>query len=699
MIGEREDIINDTSYGKLTMRSYDIDNNIINAFYDDDDDIVFVLDKTITEKKPNVLLVINPDGDKKWDEILSGQYGVDLETIRPKQDNKYQKLDIEYSGLNVYENLIRAHDAGDDISDGLVQLNILRDSAARHSAMVRLNVANETIVKTNATIVKTKETIIRLQERLKTLRAKLSSSRKEIGKVSTKQSAAKILRLESQIEATNEKLKRAKKRLESAQRRLEAATVDAELSSDLLNQPETEIVVAPKKVVAVKKEMPVAKVEVEEEPVFDGPVESDDDDDDYIDDDEVTSDIKPLFDTEPELDENIAFKPIDFSTPVMQSPVFEKKEVEFDAPSYQETSSEAEETVFEAPVLDEIKPLSEPEPAPTPVPEQKPVLETFQPITDIENITEMDDTPMANEEKPVLETMTPSYNDAPIPDIQLKPVADEEQEPVDVRPVEEIIQPVSPIPPVENHSAEPLPEYKPVMEKEHSKPTFIYYVLLAVLIGLSVVTLWLYQKNMSGNTTGPVLVADTTEEVVVEKEPEVAPAVAVEEVKVQEEPEISEDEIFLDDKPVEEPAPVVEEPVIEPSAEENVSEVVAEEPVVEPEAVVEPEPVIKEPVEESAPVIADDVSANVMSLPTEEMDEEPIAEPMTEEEILASKPVFETGSKHDDMFVQEEDGIAEQPVADETVTEETEIIAPADQEGIFFDEEENAYQQELEYEE
>ena len=94
MIGERDDVINETEYGTLNMRSYDIDGNAINAFYDDSDDLIFVLDNTVNQNKPNVLLVINPMGDKKWDEILSGEYGIDLETIRPKQDNKYQKLDI-----------------------------------------------------------------------------------------------------------------------------------------------------------------------------------------------------------------------------------------------------------------------------------------------------------------------------------------------------------------------------------------------------------------------------------------------------------------------------------------------------------------------------------------------------------------------------------------------------------------------------
>lgn len=241
MIGEREKDFNSSEYGSLVMRQYDISGNNIDAFFDANDSLIFVLDKTINDAKPNVLLVINPDSGKKWDEILSSKYGVDLEYVRPKQDNKYQKLDIEYSGLSVYENLINAYNAGENIEENLNQLNVLRNSAVRHSAVLRLNAANETITKTNATIVKTKESIVRLETKLKTLRTKLSSMKKEIGRVALKQSAAKILRTESQIDATKEKLKRAQKRLESAQKRLEIATIDAKLANDLLNQPGAEI--------------------------------------------------------------------------------------------------------------------------------------------------------------------------------------------------------------------------------------------------------------------------------------------------------------------------------------------------------------------------------------------------------------------------------------------------------------------------
>ena len=87
----------------LTFMEYNIAGNLLRAYYDADGKLVFVLDSTIDTRKPNVLLVINPVGDRKWDDILANDYGVDLETVRPKKDNKYQKMVIEYSGLAGYD--------------------------------------------------------------------------------------------------------------------------------------------------------------------------------------------------------------------------------------------------------------------------------------------------------------------------------------------------------------------------------------------------------------------------------------------------------------------------------------------------------------------------------------------------------------------------------------------------------------------
>jgi len=224
-------------YGNLELRHYDVFENSIDAFYDNKGNLVCVLDKLIDNNKPNVLLVINPDGEKKWDEILSNNYNVNLETIRPKFDNKYAKLDIEYSGLDIYNDLINAFINEKSVDNILKQLAVLRNSVVRNSSMTRLTAANEIIAKANDTIVKTQNSITRIESDLKKLRSKLIVQKKEIGREPTKQSASKILRTEAQVEITNEKLKRAKKRLLNAQHRLEIAVSDAETASEFLNRP------------------------------------------------------------------------------------------------------------------------------------------------------------------------------------------------------------------------------------------------------------------------------------------------------------------------------------------------------------------------------------------------------------------------------------------------------------------------------
>ncbi len=623
MIGERENNYTDTNYGSLIMRTFDIDGNNINAFYDAGDNLIFVLDNAINAQKPNVLLVINPDGDKKWDEILSSDYGVDLETIRPKVDNKYQKLDIEYSGLNIYENLINAYNAGDALDDYLNDLMILRDSAMRHSAMMRLNSANETIAKTNATIIKTKESVIRLEARIKTLRSKLSSAKKEIGRVNTKQSASKILKLESQIEAANEKLKRAKKRLESAQKRLEVATVDAELASNLLSQPQHEIKQSSKnKPVMVAPEYPMQTIEAQE------------------DEEEFGQDeIKPLFDEDPQiLNENIAFKPIIF-----------------DAPTFDESN----EIV---PVVNDV---------PVETPENKPVLETLAPVESEPVFTPQPIIEEDIKEKPVLETIKP-VEETPEPVAAPAPVAPAVEPVIPVAPA---VEPVIPVAPIVNNFQTPV---EPKQEK--SNPGFLYYMLLIVLILLSVFTLWLYQKNM-GTDVMPVLTAKTSESQIVEP----AAVVATEPVATV---TVDEDSAFLDEEPVVAETAIAEpEPIVEPEIEEEIiEEEIDEEPIMESTVV---EPVIEETVVvDETPVVIDAVPGRLNTSGINNSAEEPVS--VSEDEILAAKPVYEPGAKYDNMFVNENDMIAEPEYTEEDVIY-------YDDGDVFYDTEEAVYPNEMNY--
>ena len=653
MIGEREDTYQDSNYGTLTMRSYSIDGNDVNAFYDAQDNLVFVLDNTINAQKPNVLLVINPDGDKKWDEILSSEYGVDLENIRPKVDNKYQKLDIEYSGLGVYESLINAYNAGDDLAEHLNQLSILRDSAARHSAMIRLNAANETISKTNATIVKTKESIVRLEARIKTLRSKLSAAKKEIGRVNTKQSASKILKLESQIEATNEKLTRAKKRLESAQKRLDAATVDAELASALLNQPAVEVKQTVKsKPVVVAPEYPMQTISAEEDINENKEEEIEMVKDNIVEDE---NDVKPLIEEDPQiLNEDIAFKPISFDAPVYEEPETksEPEAIDFDSDIFKTDTDEEVK-----PVLESFKPIEEPSFIPEPITEEKaeimedkPIIESFEPINDVPEFTPEpvaeEKTEIIEEEKPVLETMQsvqPAQPVMPVPDS------------VPVPPVHPVYQ---------NSQAQTNFQIPAEVKNERSKPGFVYYVLLLLLILLSVFTLWLYQKSVADKDSAPVLTVTAQEPSFIEPEPE--QVIEPEPVAIEEDGNA---DVFLDEQPVEqEPSEPVEDEPAEPTEEPMVEDVEPEESEIE-----------EEPEE---PFVMDAVPGR-LNTSGETFEEEQYV--MSEEEILASKPVYETGAKHDDMFINEEDYVEPEP--DENYYHN---------DGFFVDEEEMAYQAEQE---
>ena len=154
MPNERENL-----YQPLTYVDLDIAGNAFRAFYDVDSKLVMVLDFVVNDIKPNVLLVINPVGNRKWDDILMNDYAVDLETIRPKKDNKYQKLDIEYTGLSEYDNLIRAYNAGHDLSGALAELEAFRNMAARRAALERLGAADIVVERARETIEKTNETI------------------------------------------------------------------------------------------------------------------------------------------------------------------------------------------------------------------------------------------------------------------------------------------------------------------------------------------------------------------------------------------------------------------------------------------------------------------------------------------------------------------------------------------------------------
>lgn len=422
---------------------FEISGNNITAYYDNSHKLIFILDYKITENKPNVLLVINPIADRKWDDILANDFNVNLENVRPKKDNKYQKLDIEYEGLSIYNNLINDFKSGSDLSKALSDLEIFREKSVRRIANERLIAANEIINKTNETVLKTNDTLAELQYVIKKLREKLVKQKKEVGKEPTKQSAAKILKTESQIEFANEKLKRAKKRLMNANKRLETAKEDAEISKRLLGYSSS------------VSEKNTAELKVSEKEA----------------NDMASEEVKPLFEKDPNiLDDKIAFKPIDFninkisdSETLSPAPVIQKNEEII-------ISNEKINEIKFNPV--ELKPVEKQEPIffippqmnniddnKTVVSEE--VSNTLQTLQQSENIVI----------QPIENNIAPNKNIS-IPDIPL-------------------VRPVSPVSGPENIIGN--------NEPGKHRPTALYYIMLIVLIVLSIFTLWLYQKNINTN--------------------------------------------------------------------------------------------------------------------------------------------------------------------------------------------------------
>ena len=613
------------SLSALTAREYDIDGNLVRAFVNDDGDIVFVLDMLVDENKPNVLLVIDAVDDRKWDDVLENDYGVDLETVRPKKDNKYQKLDIEYSGLNVYRDLIAKYIAGDDVADSIIKLNDFRRVAVRRAATERLAVAEKAAENARETITKTIDSVHELDTRLRQLRVKLSDVRKGIGKEPTKQSAAKVLRVESQIDATNEKIRRAKKRLDNAQKRLIAATDDADVARDIL------VRLGGADVSAKDLGNSIVPAPDNDEISF-FPIEADEQQDLTITnntkaEDMADEEVKPLFDTDPEiLDEEIAFKPIDFNAPIVAPDMTPVVQPEPQLPD-----------VYEDPKDDvAIEPLSFTPPINTePLPEEDVVLPSqmveFAPAPVLDSITAVE-TPTGfdveeQQTEFIPQPVAPSYAQ---PAQEPMPVAD-----VAPAPVDSGLRPVS-----------PLTGVAPVVASSGAtkhKQSAVYYIMLFALIVMSIFVLWFYQKSTAENALpniGGKVVPETvqTEEEVVEAD--VPTVVDVEEVSVDEE---------VVAEPVVEPEPVVVEPEPEPMPE----------PVV-----IEAEPTPVEPVEIVVPVTAPVINTVPTVVP-----EPKTVKVETEEEVLAKKPAYGVSQKEamfvaDDKF--ETDRLA--PAVEEVVT-------------------------------
>ena len=643
MPSERE-----SNFNHMMPIEFNIADNVFNAYFDANKKLVFVIDYVTSDIKPNALLVIRPVENRKWDDILENDYDVDLETVRPKKDNKYQKLDIEYSGLELYDELLQAYTTGQDVQPAANKLHDFRRMAAHRAASERLADATLVAERADDTIDKTNEKILDLQQQQKDLRDKLVIARHSIGKEPTKQSASKILRLESQVELCNDKLKRAKKRLANAQKRSDNANAEIAVAQNILN--------------ILGTNLPASPINTDVAVVTDAPVPANVPENEFINetkaDEMADEDVKPLFDTDPNiLDEDNAFKPVAFNMDGVQpAPVVadDNAQSEFVAPDVfapvdvPYASESATETV--------VQPLSFAPPSTfeavdvPAVPEEQPSTPMFEGFTPIPVVEESETQTQDWTPQPIVQP-----TEKPVQDV-LAPVTADVTPDVAPAPISSDFRPVSPVSRDDVSAAVPVA----VDSVARAKPTMLYYVLLIVLIVMSIFTLWMYQNSTNKNM--PELAAAPEPSVtVVEQEYEPQPEPVVESEPVAVEPEIvAEPEPVIVNTDVEpEPVvPTVPDAVVDTVVVPDVEPVAVQvtEPVVEtnaePVAVTEiaEEPVVAEPVVEN-PFLYVPADAIVGPVPTVE-DEEPVAVP-TEEEILAAKPAYGV-SQQEKMFVADD---------------------------------------------
>lgn len=664
-------------FDELVATDYQIDGNVFRAWTDNSGRLVFVVDETIDEYKPYVLLVMGSYGERKWDDVLSNDFHVNLENIRPKKENKYQKLDIEYDGLGYYSDLIDVYVAGRDTTAALVKLYDFRDAAVRRAATERLVVATDTVEQAARTAMQTERSITVLQNRRKVLEKRLEHRRNAIGREPAKESAAKILKTESQIEKTDEKLRRSTRRLENALRRGNAAREDAETARDVLSRRRPPLVVQEKISVEsdaekVKnlddvpediKQEPISQTpkiteiqqEVKTETVKETTQETTEEFNDTteeitlpVPDYETTpereeydmpntqdqEEVKPLLDQDPEiLDEEIAFKPVAFDDikPAEQNKTVVKKEEtvniekNYDADDFNRDAARVENN--NEPIA---KPLS--------FSENKTVSQTYEETTHEEY----------EEAKPVLNTIQsverPTGADVDttgqLSNTQYATAADSSARPASPNVAATASRPISPITGANT-------KVKPVGEGR-SRPTIIYYLLLIILIILSVFTLWLYQKKNGG--TVPFLGQNGEEAVT---HPDV---ISGGDVFINPEPEP-----VVTPTPEPEPAPEPDIPVVvEPDTPINVEYpnndvLMAAEPTVVP---VEPEESVlarKDPYpvsREDQPVYVEERVTSVAA-PDVIFDEDVISVPVVPPEYVDEEEMYYNQNGQDATYYQE----------------------------------------------
>jgi NADH:ubiquinone oxidoreductase subunit 3 (subunit A) len=472
--------------------------------------LAFVLDSQTDAAHPNALLVLRPDGGRKWDDILSVDFGVNLKDIRPKKDNKYQKLDIEYSGLDIYGAFAHALESGGDVISIAKKLADFRDSTARRAAEARFDAAQLELITAGKTMQTADAAAGKQHAAAKEAKAGAAKAKRSVGKIPNKEAAAKILKLQARAEKEAASAKRAEVRSRRAARRVLAAEKDMIAAKKVLDMtPANRVSYSDVGANIIRSEREAGEMAEDKE-------------------------IQPLFGKDPEIiDESIAFRPVGFEeTP--QRPV---------SPQF---------VPAEAPALREEPELKIP---------QSEVLQFVPPVV--------------NSAQPIV---PPEVTQAMTPEVMAQQYAEErqqfqqyqqlQQKPIEVQPVPRPdFAPVAVARPYSPNSGYEAP-IRPVGAAGRKSLTS-YYVMLGILIVLSILTLWLYQKRMLNKT--PNLVSNIE---ITQQKTETKPAQEEERDTgedpffglggAQQQPE-SEPEPIEQPLPMEEPEPYYETPVEEPA--------------------------------------------------------------------------------------------------------------------------------------
>ncbi|MDR2268667.1 MAG: hypothetical protein LBD94_00610 [Rickettsiales bacterium] len=202
--------------GTVSFENFDIDGIKLRAAYDASHRLLFVLDLTKDNILPNILLVVGDRDGRKWDDILQNDFGVNPESVRPRVNNKYQKLDIDYECINYYNDAIT--------TGGADTLRPVRIGIAERQRNFRIGEAYHEIELARATVSEATKTISDLDEFIKSQKGKLKAAKKNVGKEPPKDSAAKILRYESRIDRAIAKKARATRRMKRAEKRIDSST-------------------------------------------------------------------------------------------------------------------------------------------------------------------------------------------------------------------------------------------------------------------------------------------------------------------------------------------------------------------------------------------------------------------------------------------------------------------------------------------